>query len=167
MTDVKQRTTPQMKTWYGLVATVGTVGAYSKMPGTLGSAVACVIFILCRGVPLWAIAAVIVLGTVAAGRYAAACERTDPGEVVIDEVVGFWISCWGLDPSFAIAGLFLFRIVDITKPFPIRQLEKLPGGVGIMADDIAGGVVVNLLLRSIHWLFFQEGLSVVLAYFGR
>jgi len=161
------RVTSEMRTWYGLIATFGTLGAYSKMPGTLGSAAACVILFACRGIPLWAIVSVALIGMVAADKYARAAKREDPGEVIIDEVAGLWVSCWGLDLSFAVAGLFLFRIIDITKPFPVRQSEKLPGGLGIMADDILGGVMVNLLLRAIYRLFFLGGLDAILAYFGR
>lgn len=159
--------TPEMNTWPGFIATLGTLGSYSKMPGTLGSIVACVVLIACRGIPLWVIAVVAVIGTVAADKYSRASHREDPGEVIIDEVVGYWVSCWGMDLTFAIAGLFLFRIIDITKPFPVGQTEKLPGGIGIMADDIVGGVMVNLLMRGIYWAFFLGGLDMILAYFGR
>lgn len=159
--------TAEMKTWYGLIATVGTLGSYSKMPGTLGSIAACAVLLAFRGIPLWAIAAVSVIGAVAADKYAKASGREDPPEVIIDEVAGYWTACWGLDLSFAVTGLLFFRIIDITKPFPVRQTEKLPGGVGIMADDIVGGVAVNLLMRGIYWLFFKRGLDVVLAWFGK
>lgn len=157
----------EIKTWYGIIATLGTLGCYTKMPGTLGSIAACMILIACRGIPLWVIMATAVIGVVAADKYSRTSRREDPGEVIIDEVVGYWISCWGMDLSFSIAGLFLFRIIDITKPFPIRQTERLPGGIGIMADDIIGGVVVNLLMRAIYWIFFLGGLEVILTYFGR
>lgn len=159
--------TAEMKTWYGMIATVGTLGSYSKMPGTLGSIAACVVLLAFRGIPLWAIAAVSVTGAVAADKYAKAAGREDPPEVIIDEVAGYWAACWGLDLSFAVAGLLFFRIIDITKPFPVRQTEKLPGGIGIMADDIVGGVAVNLLMRGIYWFFFNRGLEVVLAWFGK
>lgn len=159
--------TAEMKTWYGMIATLGTLGSYSKMPGTLGSIAACAVLLACRGIPLWAIVAVSVIGAIAADKYARVSGREDPSEVVIDEVAGYWVSCWGLDLSFAIAGLLFFRIIDITKPFPVRQMEKLPGGVGIMADDIVGGVMVNLLMRAIYWFFFKDGISIFLGYFGR
>lgn len=156
-----------MKTWYGMTATLGTLGSYSKMPGTFGSLAAYAILLVFRGIPLWAIAAVSVIGAVAAGKYAKASGREDPPEVIIDEVAGYWVACWGLDVSFAVAGLLFFRIVDITKPFPVRQTEKLPGGIGIMADDIVGGAMVNLGMRGIYWLFFKGGVDVILAYFAR
>ncbi len=157
---------PEMKTWYGIIATFGTIGRFSKMPGTLGSIAACAIWLAFGGLPLWVIAAVALVGTAAADKYQKAAEREDPPEVVIDEVVGCWISCWGFDLSYAIAGLFLFRIIDITKPFPVRQTEALPGGIGIMADDITGGIMVNILMRVIHWMFFEGGLSVIYGFFG-
>ena len=159
--------TPEMNTWYGQVATVGTLGRFSRMPGTLGSIAGSALWLLCRGIPAWGIAIVAIIGCVAADKYEKASERSDPGEVVIDEVVGVWIAAWGLDLSYAIVALFLFRIVDITKPCPIKYFEKLPGGAGIMADDIAGGIVVNLLLRFMHWLLFADGLASILALAGR
>ena len=150
---------PEMKTWYGLIATLGTLGRFTRMPGTLGSAVACLVWILFGGVPLWVIVAVTILGAVAAGKYEKAVDREDPPEVVIDEVAGCWVSCWGFEPTYAIVALFLFRIIDITKPFPLRETERLPNGVGIMADDVVGGVIVNLLLRGLTWGFFDGGFN--------
>ena len=156
-----------MSTWYGQIATVGTLGRFSRMPGTLGSIAGSILWILSGGIPWWGILAVALIGCAAADKYEKAGERTDPGEVVIDEVVGVWIASWGLDLTYAIVALFLFRIIDITKPFPIKYFEKLPGGVGIMADDIAGGVIVNLMLRFLEWFFFAGGLSVILAMVGK
>ena len=94
-------------------------------------------------------------------------EREDPPEVVIDEVAGCWIACCGFEPTYAIVGLFLFRIIDITKPFPVREMERLPGGIGIMADDIAGGIMANLLLRAMTWLFFGGGMETILGLVGK
>ena len=171
--------TPQMKTWYGQIATVGTIGRFSKMPGTLGSIAGSVLWLISGGLPLWAIAAAAVVGCVAADRYERAVrlenpDREDPGDCVIDEVVGVWIASWGFDLSYAVVALFLFRIIDITKPFPVSFFDRLPqhfkgvpGGVGIMADDIVGGIIVNLLLRFIHWLLFAGGVSVILSMVGR
>ncbi|MCE5202562.1 MAG: phosphatidylglycerophosphatase A [Synergistaceae bacterium] len=158
---------PEMRTWYGIIATFGTLGRFSKMPGTLGSMAACVIWLLCGGLSLWVIAAVAVTGIFAADKYEKAVGRADPGEIVIDEVVGFWVACWGFDLTYAIVALFLFRIIDITKPFPVSQMEKLPGGIGIMADDVIGGIIVNLLLRGIHWVFFEGGMQVIYGLIGR
>ncbi len=152
---------PEMKTWYGMISTLGTLGRFSKMPGTLGSLAACLIWIAFGGLSLWVIAAVAVIGTIAADKYEKAVEREDPPEVVIDEVAGCWVACWGFEPTYAIVGLFIFRIIDITKPFPVREMERLPGGVGIMADDILGGVIANLLLRGLTWTFFKGGMETI------
>ena len=64
---------PEMKTWYGMMATFGTLGRFSKMPGTLGSMAACVIWIAFGGLPIWALASV--AGTIVADRYEKAVER--------------------------------------------------------------------------------------------
>ena len=159
--------TPQMKTWYGLIATFGTIGRFSKMPGTLGSIAACVVWILTGGVPLWGIALLILIGTIAADKYVRSAQREeDPREVVIDEVAGCWISCWGFDLTYVIVALFLFRILDITKPFPIRQAERLPGAFGIMADDIVAGIAANLIIRLLQWLFFAGGITMICEVIG-
>ncbi len=73
----------------------------------------------------------------------------DPGRVVVDEMVGMWATLlwlpWNL--GTAIAGFLLFRAMDVLKPYPARQLEGLPRGWGIMADDVMAGIYANLLLR--------------------
>jgi phosphatidylglycerophosphatase A len=136
-----------------LVAT-GLGSGYSPFaPGTAGSLVGLLLFVpLARlGWPaqLAATAAVTLVGTLAADRVARALGRKDPGLVVVDEVAGQWITFLALPltPATALAGFVLFRLMDIVKPWPARDLEKLPGGVGIMADDVAAGIYAHLLLR--------------------
>ena len=154
------------RTWYGMTATVMGIGTLSRMPGTLGTAVALLFFMLTgyNSIPL--IVLITAAGAVAADKYARATGNGDPSEVVIDEVAGFLVSVWGLGRSLGIVGFFLFRILDIVKPFPARHLEKLPGGAGIMADDICAGIMANLILRALEWLFFAGGLEVVFGLFG-
>ena len=80
--------------------------------------------------------------------------RTDPGQVVADEVMGMLITLF-LNPvgwAGALVGFLLFRVADIVKPFPANRLERLPGGVGVMADDGMAAVYANLVLRLIIWL---------------
>lgn len=81
--------------------------------------------------------------------------KSDPGFVVIDEVAGQMISLIAipLDWKYLLAGFILFRGFDITKPFPIRRLERLPGGVGIMMDDVGAGVCALALLQI--WLHIR------------
>ncbi len=73
----------------------------------------------------------------------------DPGQVVIDEVVGMLVTLvfTGAGWSGAAAGFFLFRLLDIVKPFPVGRLERLRGGMGIMADDVMAGLYANVALR--------------------
>jgi phosphatidylglycerophosphatase A len=72
----------------------------------------------------------------------------DPPEVVVDEVVGFFVAVAPWEPSWSllVAGFLLFRFFDIVKPFPVGMAERLPGGVGIVADDLAAGVYSALCL---------------------
>ena len=96
-----------------------------------------------------------------AGVWSASVVEADWGEdsnrVVIDEVAGMLIAIWGVPhtPAWLLAGLVLFRFLDIRKPRPIRQVERLPGGWGVMLDDVAAGVLANVVLQGI-W-FFTKG----------
>lgn len=96
-----------------------------------------------------------------AGIWSASVVEADWGEdsnrVVIDEVAGMLIAIWGLPhtPVWLLAGLVLFRFLDIRKPGPIRKVEQLPGGWGVMLDDVAAGAVANVVLQGI-W-FFTKG----------
>lgn len=78
----------------------------------------------------------------------------DPGPVVIDEVVGMLLTlAWiPVGPTGAATGFLLFRIFDVIKPFPARRLERLHGGLGIMADDAMAAVYAHLVLRLLQWL---------------
>lgn len=137
-----------------LVAT-GLGSGYSPVaPGTAGSLVGLLLFLPLAGLAwptqLAATAAVTLLGVLAAGRVARLLGRKDPGLVVVDEVAGQWITFLALPmtPVTALAGFLLFRLMDIVKPWPARDLERLPGGLGIMADDVAAGIYAHLLLRA-------------------
>jgi phosphatidylglycerophosphatase A len=92
--------------------------------------------------------AVFAVGCWAAGRVERASGIKDPGFVVIDEVAGQWLTLAvvPLDPLFYLAGFLLFRLFDILKPFPIRHIEKFPGGLGIMADDVAAALYAAIVL---------------------
>jgi len=78
--------------------------------------------------------------------------KKDPGCIVIDEIAGMAVTLVGLpfNLTTALIGFIIFRILDITKPFPIRTLDKrLSGGIGVVMDDVAAGIFANLLLRVI------------------
>lgn len=104
---------------------------------------------------LWLLIISIVTG---AGVWSASVVEADWGEdsnrVVIDEVAGMLIAIFGLPhtPVWLLAGLVLFRFLDIRKPGPIRRLEQLPSGWGVMFDDVGAGVVANVVLQGV-WFF--------------
>ncbi len=136
-----------------VVATAFGSGYSPFAPGTAGSALALLLF--------WPVAhahwttqlvgcvVIVAVGTPAAGRVASLVRTKDPGLVVVDEVAGQWITLLGLPFSapVVLAGFVLFRIMDMVKPWPARDLERLPGGLGIVADDVAAGIYAHLLLR--------------------
>ncbi|TFH41118.1 MAG: phosphatidylglycerophosphatase A [Chrysiogenales bacterium] len=74
----------------------------------------------------------------------------DPPQVVLDEVMGYWISVlfYPFNLKIAVAAFFIFRFMDILKPWPINRLQRLKGGVGIMIDDCLAGVYTNLILLA-------------------
>ena len=136
-----------------VVATAFGSGYSPFAPGTAGSAVGLLLFALLARRPwpwqLAACAVVFVVGVAAAGRVAALLGIEDPGLVVVDEVAGQWITLTALPftPAVAIAGFVLFRLMDVLKPWPARDLERLHGGWGIMLDDVMAGIYAHLLLR--------------------
>jgi len=140
------------------LATALGAGYLPKAPGTWGSAVGLLLWVVLPAsgwVQATAIALVLVAGTWSAGVAERHFGRHDPGQVVIDEVAGMLITMF-LNPAgwvSALLGFLLFRAADIVKPFPARRLEGLPGGFGIMADDVMAGIYANLALRLCIWLF--------------
>jgi phosphatidylglycerophosphatase A len=135
------------------VATAFGSGYAPVAPGTAGSAVGLLLFWPLAGLgAAWQIGAAVVLfvvGALAAGRVAEEVGQKDPGLVVVDEVVGMWVTLTGVPvgPLVAALGFVLFRAADVVKPWPARDLERLSGGWGIMADDVAAGVYAQLLVR--------------------
>jgi len=138
-----------LSTWFGC-------GYAPFAPGTVGSAAALLIAITLHrylGFGHWHFAALGALAcgpaVWAAGKTAHARGLKDPGIVVIDEVVGQWLSLAGataLNWKSYLAAFVLFRTFDIWKPAPVRSLEGLPGGVGITADDVMAGVYAAVVL---------------------
>ncbi len=138
------------------VATVGGIGRVPRLPGTVASVVGVGLAGWLSPNPVWQIAgciAVTALGFWSAGPAAKAMGMKDPPAVVIDEVAGMMIGLALLPAGWKLylAGFLLFRILDIFKPWPIGRLERLPGGVGIMADDLLAGLLTNLLLRLVRF----------------
>jgi phosphatidylglycerophosphatase A len=139
-----------------LVASVFGVGYAPFAPGTFGSAAGLVVWWL---VPASAVAqglaivAIFAIGSWSGGIAERHFGRTDPGHVVIDEVMGMLITLflnpvgwWG-----ALGGFLLFRLFDVIKPWPSNRLEQLHGGIGVMADDGMAAIYANLALRAGIW----------------
>ncbi len=85
----------------------------------------------------------------ASTRTARIVANSDPGIVIVDEVLGQWTTLLGVTVfnwRALLAGFLLFRLFDIWKPWPVRQFEKLPSGTGIVADDLAAGIYGALIL---------------------
>ena len=144
--------------WATLVATFFGLGRLRPGPGTWASGAAALIwFGLAKWIPpgsQWAVLAglaamAIVIGIPAATKVARACGVKDPQFVVIDEVAGQWIALLFAPRAWKtlLAGFILFRVFDIVKPPPVRQLERLPEGTGIVVDDVAAGVYALALMQ--------------------
>ncbi len=153
------RTPSARDTLFRAILTVGWAGRFPVARGTAGTAAGVFLFLAVRdGVtshpwqgPLAGCLAASVL-VVLLGRWAERFYGTkDPQEIVLDEVAGIFLTFAGFSglgwPEI-LAGFLLFRGLDIVKPFPARQAQKLPAGWGIVVDDLAAAVYANLLLRA-------------------
>ena len=135
------------------IATCGYLGYVPVAPGTFGSAAGLVVFAAVRwsGSPALELAVIILLFAV--GVWSAnVAERhfggVDPAPVILDEVVGMLITLAFLPVNVtgAVVGFLLFRLFDVVKPWPARRLEMLPGGFGVVLDDVMAGIYGNLLM---------------------
>lgn len=140
-----------MRFW---IATGFGSGFAPLAPGTAGSAVAVVLFWLttlpgAAWIPPVVFALWVLAGFWSAGEAARRLGQRDPGAIVIDEFAGQFLALLALPHSVVVlgAGFLLFRLFDIVKPPPARQMEKLPGAAGIMADDLVAGLYANLLMQ--------------------
>ncbi len=151
------------------IATLGPLGRL-RAPGTWGSA---------AGLLWWALVVrlahakglhhefifdslVVLLAIVCCGVAAVMLGKKDPSEVILDEFAAmplvflFNPYVYGGKSSLLLIllGFLLFRLFDITKPFGIKALEKLPGGFGIVLDDVMAAIYANLVLHAVSWLWF-------------
>jgi phosphatidylglycerophosphatase A len=177
MTDPRRQTQPHSDSspaaravrprtrWAWTVATFFGAGFLRPGPGTYGSVAATLLWYLAAhafhptrpalaAFTAAAACAATAVGIPAATRAARESGRKDPGFVVIDEVAGQWFTLIAARPDWrhAALGLLLFRLFDITKPWPIRRLEALPEGTGILLDDVAAGLLAAVVLAVLsHW----------------
>jgi phosphatidylglycerophosphatase A len=140
------------------IATAAGAGYAPVAPGTMGSALAAVMLWLIpfsRVGQILAFLIVTVAGVWASGRVERVVRSKDPGIVVIDEVAGMTLAVLllPLTPLVLGSAFLLFRLFDIVKPFPAYQSQRLPGGLGVMADDLIAGAYALLLLGAARALF--------------
>ena len=141
-----------------LFGTAVGLGLFPVAPATLASLVAAAVYwaVPIDGVSpafLALVAGSLLIGPWACGSLISETDH-DPKRAVWDEVAGMWLTCLFLPKTlpWLAAAFLLFRVVDVLKPWPIRQYERLPGGYGIMADDVAAGVIGAALLNLVYRL---------------
>ena len=153
-----------MKTIYKLTATALGAGYSPFAPGTMGAIVGCLALwlfekynlISTTSTPIPFIGLIVIttiLGIIATDKLEEDWGK-DPSKVVLDEVIGMWITMMFVPLSFlnVLIGFILFRFFDIAKPLGIRKLESLKGGIGVMADDILAGIYANISLQIIIYI---------------
>lgn len=151
--------------WY-LIATFGGIGRLPKAPGTWGTLAALPVVFLCMQLNILSYMVItfllLMLGIFASDALGRHRESHDDGDIVIDEVVGILITMTWLPITWQsfVFSFFLFRLLDIWKPFPIKFLDKrIKGGLGVMLDDVAAGILANVLLQLVYsktdWLGSQ------------
>ncbi len=151
-----------MKQLSSFFATLGYSGYFPKAPGTAGSALAVVLaapILLLGGMKLFIplLITLTAIGFWSAHEYSTRLQKDDPKEVVIDELVGMWITLLVINPNIwwhYLLAFGLFRLFDIIKPPPIDILDqRIKGGAGIMIDDILAGIFAAILFKiSIYFI---------------
>ena len=144
---------------FALAVATGLYSGYVPVaPGTAGSIVGLLVFAAVRATGSGLIESLALVGVIAIGIWSAGVAerhfgRTDPGPVVIDEVAGMLVTLFLLPVGWigVVVAFLAFRVFDIVKPFPAGRLEGLPGGWGIMCDDLMAGVYAHLLIRLLVW----------------
>ncbi|MBI4211507.1 MAG: phosphatidylglycerophosphatase A [Deltaproteobacteria bacterium] len=133
-------------------------GKLPKAPGTWGSLVGIIIYKLFYPLPtslfLLTLVGIIALSIWVSDEAARALGQKDPRIIVIDEIAGMLVTLALHVPTVStlVIGFLLFRLFDVWKPFPCRSLEKLPGGWGIVLDDVMAGMYANIGLWFLKWM---------------
>ncbi len=136
------------------IATFGYVGYGPVAPRTFGSAAGLAVFFAVRATGSTVVELVVILALFALGIWSGTVAEhhfggTDPGPIVLDEVVGMLLTLFLLPVTLrgALVGFVVFRILVVIKPFPSARFERLPGGLGVMADDGMAAIYGNLVMR--------------------
>jgi len=135
------------------IATCAYVGYAPVAPGTFGSAIGLAVFYVVRHQRSTTVEVAAIVALAAVGLWSATEAEhhfggIDPGPVVIDEVIGMLITLAFIPVNMAgaIVAFFIFRFLDVVKPWPARRLEQLPGGFGVVLDDMMAGVYGNIVM---------------------
>jgi phosphatidylglycerophosphatase A len=138
------------------ISTCGYVGYAPIAPGTFGSAAGLLVFYAVRSTGSTVVELLVIVLLFAVGIWSGTAAEhhfggVDPGPIVLDEVVGMLITLALLpvSPMGAFVGFVVFRVLDVIKPFPSARFEKLPGGLGVMADDGMAAIYGNLVMRAL------------------
>jgi phosphatidylglycerophosphatase A len=129
------------------------VGRFPVAPGTAGTVLGVLLYLWIKvlsPLPYGIICLLIgLVGTWAAGRAEVMLGSKDSPTIVIDEITGYLVAMFMAPPAwgYVVAGFVLFRMFDIVKPFPLKQLQKVHGGLGVMLDDIGAGVYTGIVLQ--------------------
>jgi phosphatidylglycerophosphatase A len=140
------------------IATCGYLGYVPVAPGTFGSAAGLLVFFLIRSTGSIAVEVTAILALFAIGIWSGTIAEhyfggIDPAPVVMDEVVGMLMTLAFLPVSVtgAFVGFLVFRVLDVLKPWPSARFERLPGGLGVMADDGMAAIYGNLVMHALIW----------------
>ncbi len=141
-----------MKILLKFLATGFYSGFFPYFPGTVGSFLALILSWFLK-LNLWQILLFIIIGVYICTQGELLFAQHDCAKIVYDEFCGMFLASWQLSsiPQFLVAFL-LFRMLDIFKPFPINKLQLLPGGWGVMADDLLAGAVARIILALLIYL---------------
>lgn len=139
------------------LATGFFVGYSPFAPGTMGTLVAFLLYaILPTTIPFYwmLILCLIIGGTIISQRAENIIGEIDSPKIVIDEICGYFIAMAFLPKTLGlmIVGFVIYRLLDVIKIYPMKKLEMLAGGLGIMLDDICAGIITNIILHIIHTL---------------
>lgn len=152
-----------MKRFILVLASGFGAGYVPSAPGTAGTLVAIPIFLVLSSIPFplyeLTIFAFIFFAIWISGEAQKCWGRKDHPRIVIDEITGYLITMLWLPKTtlFIILGFFLFRFFDIAKPPPIRLLERVKGGFGVVLDDVLAGVYANIVLQIISYFTLSPG----------
>lgn len=157
--------------WKEFLFTGLYTGYFPKGSGTVGALLALLLYVIlnqvCGRYGTLANVLLVALVTYPAIKLGDDAEiffaEKDPQEVVLDEMLGYWVTMLfhPFSLSGAVLGFFFFRLFDIIKPFPIRRLEHFRGGLGIMIDDIIAGVYANITVAIIMVVMKMYGIMLV------